>query len=352
LGCHTNFYGLDIHVHISPCAHTCRYCSIGDRTFSSISATRLIALYDRFRNWKLKKGIDEFQVQWAHLGPSFNFDVATLMELTEHSRRCGDQWRRIPLGGLKMLPKNEMQEWLEARQMLGYDSISASMAGHGEIHDHWNGRQGDFSFMLSTQEIAVKLGMELHQGFFLAKSTLPVLNETIELLNSKLGSPAKRYVRSIMYAGYGSHREEERITEEDWEHIPEWVLDIFKRDSQYLRSEREWIMFIRKGDYPRRENSLNLYVDDRNIDKIEARTCDEILDDLENRTSDVLSVIPSMEELCEIAGDCNGTKLYDNSFDLHRAWMDRYLDKHPLDVDWGLIPYHVGKPVSRHPIQF
>jgi hypothetical protein len=342
--------GISIHVYISPCAHTCRYCSIGDRKFSSITVSRLLALYDRFLDWKAWKGLEDFGIQWSFFGPSFNFDIETLAQLTKYSeQRNGVRWQRIPLGGLRMLPENEMRDWLKTRQGLGFDSVAASMAGHGTTHDCWNGREGDFEFMLNTQKSASELGMELHQGFFIAKSTLPILDETIKLLDASLGPPAKRYARLFMSAGHGAHREDERITEKEREQLPEWVLDIFKRDSRYLRSERELMKFSEQSEYQQRRVFLSLYVDDENIDQIEVRSCEEIFGDLEQRTRSVFSAMPSVAKLCESVGNRCGTKLYDSFFDLRRVWLDRYLDKHPLNVDWRLASSYVGKLSSKQP---
>jgi hypothetical protein len=354
----SEFTGVVINPLISPCAHTCRYCSIGARKYSSISASRLIALYKRFLEWKAKHRNEDYWIGWGFFGPSYNHDVPTLLEYKDFERQLhGQRWGRIPLGGLDMRPEAEMREWLRERRDLGFESpgVAASMVGHGAIHDKWNGRKGDFQFMMMTQRLAAELGMEVHQGFFVIKDTLPILDEAIEILDAHIGPATQRYARVFLTAGYGASHEDQRITESDLPRIPEWVMELLdhKADPKYklaLRSERQWIAWL-KAQKPKEQRQAHLYLnlDDTNIDRIEGMSCDEIIADLEARSREVWSVLPTSAELPEESGDPDSTRIYDGLFDLERVWLDRYIEKHGLKQDWTLLWDYVGKARSPQP---
>jgi len=255
------------------------------------------------------------------------------------------------LGGLKMLPDDEMRKWLLVRRELGIDSVGAAMAGHGLVHDRWNGREGDFEFPMRTQRLARELGIGVHQWLFVTKSTLPILDETVEILDSFVGPATERIARLFLAAGYGAHHEDERITERDLDQLPTWVVDSFNANrSASLRPEREWIELFRKDTTPLEEDVLlQLYVDDDNIDRIEATSCEETFADLERRTRAVFASMPSREELREACGDPDGTKIYEFPMDIERAWLDRYLDRQPLHLDWSLTRDLVGRSRSKNP---
>jgi hypothetical protein len=309
-------------------------------------------LFDRFLDWKAGHRRNEFQIQWGFLGPSFNYDIGTLSELVEFQKRIGSPWDSIPLGGLKARPEAEMREWLRVRQNLGFKSVGVSMVGHGAVHDQWNGREGDFKFLMNTQRAASELGMEVHQGFFLVKDTLPILDETVRILDAHVGPATQRYVRPFMAAGYGSFREDERLVESDIEQLPTWVTDLLRAKDPVdsLHSEQEWMEILRSKSSLQKENVfLYLNVNDGNISDLEALSCDEIVVELEERTREVLDAMPSVPELVETCGDAHGKRMYDCCIDVERIWMDRYTERCRLDLDWSLLPDYVGRARSKNP---
>jgi hypothetical protein len=344
-----NIRGFVIDTYISPCAHICRYCHVADRTYSSIPIARLITLFDRFNDWKTTQRLENLTIYFSLLGPSWNFDAATLATLLEFQRRIDNPFRCIMLGGLKMLPDDEMREWLRVRRDLGIDSVGVAMAGHGLIHDRWNGRKGDFEFLMRTQRLAREVGLEVHQWLFAVKSTLPILDEAAEILDSFIGPPTQRHARLFLSSGYGAYHEEERITESDLDHLPAWVVNSLKA-REPLHPEWEWIDLFRNDRTPLEEDILlHLYVNDKNIDRIEEMSCEEIFADLERRTRPIYAELPNREQLCETFGDPKGTKIYEDSMDIEIAWLDRYLDKHPLNLEWSLIRNRVGKAGCKPP---
>ncbi len=149
---------LTIEANTTPCAHSCRYCSIGDRG-SPIDINRYLSFVDRFIEWA-KKERTGLKVGTGFL-PSYDYDVDTFRMLDLWFRRnAGITWNWISLGGMKMRGDDEMRRWLVERQEAGLVGISGTFVGHGAEHDRWNERHGDFDFMRRTMRTCVELGHE------------------------------------------------------------------------------------------------------------------------------------------------------------------------------------------------
>ena len=141
-----------------------------------------------------------------------------------------------------------MREWLAERRDAGIEWVGASFAGHGAIHDRWNGRQGDFDFLTRIQRIAADLGMKRMERLFVIKSLLPDLDESIERLNLIPGQ-VRRFLCLFYYRGYAVRFEDDRITEEIRDGLPKHIAALIG-DLGEWRSEREWLKSVPdKKDY-------------------------------------------------------------------------------------------------------
>ncbi|HEY3426714.1 MAG TPA: hypothetical protein VGL27_18110 [Negativicutes bacterium] len=230
-----------------------------------------------------------------------------------------------------MRSEREMQVWLEERQALGAKTVVASLAGWGEVHDYWNGRSGDFDFVMRTMQIAADLGLELHQQIFLMKSTLPLLSGLIDKLDSLPGKVKHREIYPLFYLGHARLHEHERVTKDDLKNLPERITKLFYKQENW-RSEREWIDIFRQekeGATPGKV-TLRLDLDETNLDQLESRSCNEIIADLKDRTRAAYAALPTRKELCEECGDAANRRLYMFHQDIERKWLDSYLTVHPI----------------------
>jgi len=338
---------LTIEANVSPCAHICRYCSIGDRG-PKFPLTRWMAFVERFLDWQKAQGPEAPGVQGGFL-PAFNFDLNALVRLNQWLKGTqGFTLTWIPLGGVKMRSELEMRKWLLERQAIGIEGVSGSFVGHGAVHDRWNGRHGDFAFLMRTLRTAAELGMKHGTTLFLTKSSLPLMDELARILDALPTPYDGRHVRPFYYIGHGAHHDAERITEEDRDNLPAFVKESVGRDFD-LRSEREWIEIVRGEKETPQDLYLHLELTADNIDRLEAMSCDEIFADLETRARATLSAFPSLRELCEAYGDHYGTKIY-IPVDIARRWLFRFLDAHPMDFDRSLLHYHFGRSLTPPPL--
>jgi hypothetical protein len=332
---------LVLQANLSPCAHTCRYCSIGERS-GRLALDRWMATVEKYLEWKRANNLD-VEVVPGFL-PSYNFDPGEFAQLSGwFERRLGARLEMIPLGGLRIRSGGEMSSWLSERRALGLERVWASFAGYQAVHDRWNGRAGDFAFLVSTLERAAAVGLKHGTTVFLTKSSLDDLGRLLVLIDALPGESAGRDFRQFYYIGHAAHHENERLDEGDRQRLPEFVLECYLAEGWELRSEREWLETV--GDIPSEPTplTLRLDLDSRNIVMIEDKSCDEVVGELERRARKTLASLPGTDELASLYGDESSTKLYPQALDLERLWIDRHLDVYPEPLDRALLHYHLGR---------
>lgn len=331
--------GIWVHAQTVPCANHCRYCMLSSKKLANITFARFESVVERFMTWRQERGLADFNVR-CYLARSHNYDINTLKGLMELAERRGGHLDFVLLGGLFWRPDDEMRTWLRQRRDIGIKIVGASFAGHGRFHDRWNGRPGDFDFRMRALAMAADLGMELRQHLFLTRSTIPQLNELIEKLDALPGRVGERSVLPLFYRGPAKRLEDERITDETLDGLPERVRRLYPPDWKNWRSEREWIDFVCREDETPEIVTLDLELTDSNIGRIESMSCDEIMAGLENRTRAAYAAIPSRAELSERYGDPDNRCIYVFRRDVERKWLDLHLADHPTVFERELT--HLG----------
>lgn len=326
-----NIAGIHIVLNINPCAHDCRYCFFDNHKNSNLPVGRFLAIIERFLDWKQSRRLKNFHIPFV-IYHSDDYDLMTTKKMIELLTREKD-YMQLFLGGLRMRSEKEMRVWLQERQKLGIRNVIVSFFGHGAVHDYWNNRPGDFAFLMITLKIAAELGMKIEQRLYLLKSTLPYLEELIDKLDELPGKVRKRLIEPLQYSGRAGNMEEERVTEDELERLPEWV----RRFLSKVRSEREWIAVMQqREEAPKKDVMLKFELDDTNIDRIEAMSCDEIVAELEQRVRGAYASMPTQRELFGACGNPDSTLLYKEQRELERKWLDEYLKKHLIQFDRGI----------------
>lgn len=320
--------GIALYARIAPCAHNCQYCLLGDKQLANIPFSRFASVVDRFIDWNKARGKEDFRIfHWVRFSYDFEIsDMVRWIKLWERLDRCPD----MLLGGLKMRSKEEMRTWLLERKKAGIKEVHASFAGHGALHDRWNGRNGDFEFQMSTLRSAAELGMEISQRLFLTKSTLPLFDDLLDKLDCIPSQVKHRYLCPPFYMGFATQLENERITESILDNLPERLMKLYRSNKNNWQSERKWMEIVRNEEETPEKVMLRLEPDEFNIARIESMSCDEIVAELESQTRAAYDSIPSRQELCEKAGDQTNTRIYALRNDIERKWLDHYLDDNPI----------------------
>jgi hypothetical protein len=120
--------GLRFSLRHAPCAHICRYCLISEsRRRSGLPFSRFEQLVHRFHDWRQAERPDlEIAV---FVGPSFDYDIETLMGVARLRERRGAKFRVVNLGGLRIRRGEELIGWLEERRQAGIAGLQTSLGG-------------------------------------------------------------------------------------------------------------------------------------------------------------------------------------------------------------------------------
>lgn len=313
--------GLRFSLRHAPCAHICRYCLISEsRKRSALPFSRFEALVHRFHDWRQAERPDlEIGV---FVGPSFDYDLETLKGVARLRERRGGKFRFVNLGGLGVRRGDELAEWIDERRALGIIGFHTSLAGYGETHDRWNGRAGDFEYQTAILRLAGERGMARQEKLFLTKNTLPLFDRLLDILDALPGDLHGRSASPFFYAGLASRYEDERLTEDDRDALPERINELRAGKFGNWLSEREWLpLMLETADKPRRLQ-LKLDVDETNIDYLERASCEEIFVTREGEYQQSYAATPGLEELAGRYGDPGNRRIYMMSRDVEGRWLD------------------------------
>lgn len=332
-----------------PCAHLCRYCCIsskGEHQLAQISVERFLALADRFAQWG--KTADYSVVRIMHNSDEITADMVPFLDDQSVGSSAGARSANksfniklpaVRTGGLRMRSDEAIQAWIASWRKTGADLVHASFAGHGEVHDWWNNRTGDYDFLMRIQKMAVEMGLKIGHTFFLMKNTLPGLQAVLDDLDRLNVKPDHRYPIPVAYLGRACSNaaERERLTEEDRDNFAH--LDIAMElgfDRQRWKSEREWLRELKDGKDPSTQEGLCLRINEHNIEQLEATPCEATVEALLRRTAAAYHALPSREELMAEYGDAKSTRVYGDAHELDRLWLDRHIRKCDPPFERGL----------------
>ncbi|HWB48935.1 MAG TPA: radical SAM protein [Stellaceae bacterium] len=305
----------------APCAHICRYCLISEsRKRGTLPFARFEALVHRFHDWRQAERPDlDIGI---FVGPSFDYDIATLKGVARLRERGGAKFRFVNLGGLRIRRDAELVEWIEERRAAGIVGFHTSLAGCGEVHDRWNGRTGDFAYQTAILRLAGERGMARQEKLFLTKNTLPLFDRLLDLLDALPGGLHSRGASPFFYAGLASRYEDERLTEDDRDALPERIDALRAGKFSRWLSEREWIPIMLETAGKPRRLQLKLDVDESNIDALERTPCAEVFAARERQYRESYRAIPAVDELAARYGDPDNRRIYMMSRDVEGRWLD------------------------------
>jgi hypothetical protein len=328
------FTSLFVCTKLARCAHSCRYCSISKKNFSNLAFERFAVLTERLIDWVAGAVGDDLRVHPV-LGNSNDIDESLIVRSRRLSDKAGSSIDVLPTGGLRFRSDNELRSWLAIWKENGIKCVHATFLGHGAIHDRWNGRRGDFEFLLRIQRIAADLGLQLGQSLLLTKSTMPLVHELIQILDTLPGKLEYRWVFPIGYIGLGTRHEDERITEDIRDELPNELAKLRGSWFETWRSEREWRELISNEKEVPATVPLKLEIDDANIDELERTPVSTIIADLKTRTHSVYAALPSLRGLAVDYGDSDNRKIYMRRDEIERLWVSRFLARSNtlLDID-------------------
>jgi hypothetical protein len=167
-------------------------------------------------------------------------------------------------------------------------------------------------------------GMVREEKLFLTRNTLPLFDQLLDLLDALPGELSRRSASPFFYAGLATRYEDERLTEEERDNLPERINELRSGRFGTWLSDREWIPAMLETAAQPRRLLLKLDVDANNIDRLESMSCEEVFAQRERDYQDSYSAIPALDELCERYGDRENRRIYMMSRDVEGRWLDQH----------------------------
>jgi hypothetical protein len=134
----------------------------------------------------------------------------------------------------------------------------------------------------------------------------------------------RRFVTPFFYASLARRYEDERITEDVRDSLPERIVNLERGRFKDWRSEREWIPLLMETAGQPRKIAMKLDVHEGNSDRLEQASCQDVFDEHARAYHEGYRRTPSFEELCSRYGDPAGRKVYMLPRDLEQKWMDMH----------------------------
>jgi hypothetical protein len=308
------------------CAHSCQYCLTGKKALSRVSFDRFAEVVESVLAWRDAERPDLKMI--CSTLYSAEHDLGTQVKFMALRERVERPATYLLMGGLAIRSEDEMRGWLEERQAIGIEGLIFSLGGTGAVHDRWNAREGDFAFLMRTLRTARELGFQLNERIFLTQDTLPSVEPLLDEFESIGGDVNERIVIPFLYRGQATHLENQRITEDTRDALPDrirqhatWSLGPWED----WRSEREWVALVSEQDEAPRNVRLFIELNEKVMDQIGAVPIGDFIAGLYERTMSAYTALPSTRELCRRYGDRDGRKIYTNRDDIERKWFEQYL---------------------------
>jgi hypothetical protein len=159
---------------------------------------------------------------------------------------------------------------------------------------------------------------------FLTKNTLSLFDRLLDILDRLPGELLSRVASPFFYAGMATRYEDERLTEDDRDNLPDRINELRPARFDNWLSEREWLPIMMETARQPRRLILKLDVDDTNIDRLEKSSCNEIFAEREREYQESYRRIPALDELCSRYGDPTNRRIYMMSRDVEGRWLEMH----------------------------
>jgi hypothetical protein len=210
----------------------------------------------------------------------------------------------------------------EERHAAGIIGFHTSLTGYGEIHDRWNGRAGNFDYQTTILRLAGERGMTRQEKLFLTTNTLPLFDRLLDLLDAIPAEVHSRTASPFFYAGLATRYEDERLTEDDRDHLPERIHDLRPKKFDTWLSEREWTPVMLETVSQPRRLLLKVDFDESNIEYLERSSCQEVFSARELEYQESYRATTPLYELCSRYGDMANRRIYMMSRDVESRWLN------------------------------
>jgi hypothetical protein len=307
-----------------PCACRCRYCLLSwDGKPVGVSWERGAAFARRFKAW-----LSEHRPELPfHFSFGYSMEHPRLREALRLLREIGSpQAEFLQCDGLRMRDRAECETLTRMLAEEGVKSLNFTFYGLREYHNRFAARPGDFDLMLRMMDAAASAGLSVSAGIPLTAESAPQADALIDALRKN--APCERVFLVVPHEeGRGVSLRAVRFSEDDLEKLSPDARALLNRT--IYRPEREW---LEAGALvPETKRTLILSLRGDNIERYEAMTPGELIDEAEALDDAYYAAFPTLPELARRYGDINGRRFYSRR-DLFFHYRRLFAAEHPVSV--------------------
>lgn len=304
------------------CHCSCRHCLLNSRhKATGVEYARGEAFARSFYAW-MKEHCPE-KMGMYYVGYCMDFP-----EITRYISYFREQtgMDHLMFDGVGIRNREETTQFLREIRQAGIGEIHLTFYGTEAYHDRFAGRKGDFAYMMQVTELAHHFGLKVSAGIMLTRENKGQMDALFAVLaDAGILDP---YVLLPHAKGRGEKLSHLRLTDADWEELPEHIRAMLPRDR--YKTEAQW---LEEGKFPEagaRHLTLSLTPD--NIERLESMDPGEIIRELEAMDDAFYAKLPDMQTLAQQYGQRENRQLF-----RYRDWglqlQKRYMKEHPIYPD-------------------
>ena len=301
-----------------PCHAHCRYCLLS----SCGKATGVKASEGMEFARRVLRELDQIMPDlrtFYYIG--YCMDTPDLSEYIQFCREYHSPGAGfLQMNGFAFRDEKELLELMSSIRKEGVELIDLTFFGKEEYHDRFAGRQGDYHFLMKMLDAACKVKLPVCISIPLVSENLDQIAELHRILS---GKPIQKFSYFLPHSkGRGRLMQQQRITRQEFDSLPEQIKDSFQKIKHM--TESEWLSSGKIMDSE--ERSLTLVLTPENMENYRNMPVARILKEIECLDNQYLSKMPSARELADRYGDPANQQLF-RSRDLLLKWQQQYISE-------------------------
>lgn len=306
-----------------PCENRCRYCLLSyDGKLHGVDYDRSERYAKRFHDWIRENRPDlSFQFYFG-----YSMEHPRLLSAIDFMNSIGSAGGEfLQFDGMKFRSDAEIDALLADLKAHGIKALDFTFYGTREYHDRFAARNGDFDFMMSVLERAVRIGLAVIVDIPLSRENAGQADELVQMFSRY---PLERLSLFVPHSeGRGKLLDNVRLTLSDYEQLGDEAKSRFNR--RRFLTEQEWIAENRLPRYEKR--ALTVSLTPENIDLLENQSFEDTIASIEKLDDDYHAALPDLDGLIEICGNSESDAFY-NPRDLIQTLQRRYIYANKLDL--------------------
>ena len=251
----------------------------------------------------------------------YSMDTPKLMDYIRFCKEHDSPGARfLQMNGFAFRNDNELASLMANIKNEGVEMIDLTFYGTEEYHDRFAGRKGDFAFV-------IKMLSEAHEAGLNVNISIPLLRDNLDQMEDLRRVPEISKADKFSYflphsKGRGRSLQDQRITKQEFESLPEEVRSSFQKIKH--QTEAEWLS---SGEITEPEKrSLTLVLTPENLEHYQKLNAGEIVGEIEALDERFIEQMPSVNDLAARYGRKDNRQLY-RFRDLLLRWRQEYISE-------------------------